>query len=169
MNKVKVSSQDIGKIIDVISNIAFQTNLLALNAAVEAARAGEHGRGFGVVAEEVRNLAGRSQQSTSDTSVIIDEDVKHVEEGLQATSGVVASFETIANNVQEISGHITEIAEISSEQLDSIANVKTGLSEIEGVVSDISSTAEESASASQELHSQADLLREKVAFFKLKE
>ena len=168
MNKVKISSQDIGKIIDVISNIAFQTNLLALNAAVEAARAGEHGRGFGVVAEEVRNLAGRSQQSTSDTSVIIDEDVKHVEEGLKATSGVVASFETIAGNVQEISGHITEIAEISSEQLESIANVNIGLSEIAGVVSDISSTAEESAAASEELSSQAEQLREKVAFFKLR-
>ena len=169
MNKVKDSSQDIGKIIDVISNIAFQTNLLALNAAVEAARAGEHGKGFGVVAEEVRNLAGRSQQSTSDTSKIIAEDEKYVEQGLRATGDVVDSFETIANNVKEISGYIKEIAEISKEQLDSIANVNTGLSEIAGVVTDISATAEESAAASEELSSQADLLRGKVAFFKLRQ
>ena len=169
MNKVKDSSQDIGKIIDVISGIAFQTNLLALNAAVEAARAGEHGRGFAVVAEEVRNLAGRSQQSTSDTSKIIAEDVKQVEQGLIATGDVVASFETIANNINEISGYIKEIAEVSREQLESIASVNTGLSEIAGVVTDISATAEESASASSELSSQADMLRDKVAFFKLRD
>ena len=168
MNKVKNSSQDIGKIIDVINNIAFQTNLLALNAAVEAARAGEHGRGFGVVAEEVRSLAGRSQKSTSDTSEIIAEDMRHVEQGLKATGDVVTSFETIANNIKEISAHIAEIAEISKEQLESIANVNTGLTEIAGVVTDISATAEESASASEELSSQADLLRSKVAFFKLR-
>ena len=168
MNKVKVSSQDIGKIIDVINNIAFQTNLLALNAAVEAARAGEHGRGFAVVAEEVRNLAGRSQQSTSDTSEIIAEDLRHVDQGLKATSDVVASFDTIANNVQEIFDHITEITEISAEQLESVASVNTSIAEITEVVVALSASAQESAAASQELNSQADILRQEVAYFKLK-
>ena len=78
------------------------------------------------------------------------------------------TFETIANNILKISGHITEIAEISSEQLKSIANINASVSEITGVVTDISATAEESASASQELTSQAELLREKIAFFKLR-
>lgn len=169
MNKVKGSSEDIRKIIDLISNIAFQTNLLALNASVEAARAGEHGRGFSVVADEVRSLAGRSQQSTSDTSQIIEEDLKYVDEGLKATREVVASFETITDTVLEISGHIAEITEISGEQLESIAGINNSVSEIAKVIVDISATAEESASASQELNSQAEVLREKIGFFKLKD
>ena len=168
MNKVKESSLDIGKVIDVISNIAFQTNLLALNASVEAARAGEHGRGFAVVAEEVRNLAGRSQQSTSDTSVIIADDLMHVDQGLKATGDVVDSFDTIAKNVKEISDYIMEIAQISNEQLESITNLNSGLAEIAGVVADVSATAEESAASSQELNSQADILRDKVEYFKLR-
>ena len=168
MNKVRDSSESIGKIIDVISSISFQTNLLALNASVEAARAGEHGKGFAVVAEEVRNLAGRSQKSASDTAELIKQDVENVEEGLRATNDVVTAFETIADKIGEISSLISGIAEISGEQLDSISNINTSVSEITMVANDTSATAEESASASQELTSQAELLRQKVAFFKLK-
>ena len=168
MNNVQSSSNDISKIIDVINDITFQTNMLALNASVEAARAGEHGKGFSVVADEVRTLAGRSHKSTSETAKIIEDDLAHVEEGLRATSEVAASFKTIADNVSEISKRIAEIAEISDDQLVSITTINAGVSEITGVISDISATAEESASASQELSSQAELLSEKVGFFKLR-
>ena len=168
MNKIKTSTDGIAKIIDVITSIAFQTNLLALNASVEAARAGEHGKGFAVVADEVRTLAGRSQQSSSDTMAIIEEDTKNVNEGIKAADEVEASFETIANNISEISSLILQIADSSSEQLESISSINTSVSEITGVVTDTSATAEESAAASQELNSQAEMLRQKVAFFKLK-
>ena len=168
MNKVKVSSEDISKIIDVINNIAFQTNLLALNASVEAARAGEHGKGFSVVADEVRNLAGRSQNATSETAKIVEDDLSHVNEGLNATNKVVSSFGTIKDNILEISRHINEISEISNEQLESIANINTGVSELTTVVTDISAIAQESAAASEELNSQAEILRDKVALFKFR-
>jgi len=168
MNAVMASNSDITKIIDVITNIAFQTNLLALNASVEAARAGEHGRGFSVVASEVRTLAGRSQQSASDTAAIAGENNKNVQESAKAASQVVASFETIADNISQISSIISHMADISSDQLDSISNINASVSEITGVVSNTSATAEESAAASQELSSQAEMLKQKVAFFELR-
>ena len=168
MNSVKSSNADISKIINAITDIAFQTGLLALNASVEAARAGEHGRGFSVVADEVRTLAGRSQQSASDTSEIIEKNNNNVEDGVTAAVEVVTTFETIADNISEITNIISHIAENSIEQLVSISNINASVSEIADVITDTSSTAEESASASEELNSQADLLKHKVEFFKLK-
>jgi len=167
MNSVKESNADIAKIMNVITDLSFQTNLLALNAAVEAARAGEHGKGFSVVADEVRSLAGRSQRSTSDTSKIIGENNTIVEEGVRAAAEVVTAFKAIADDINEISGLISKIAGISTEQMDSISNINDSVLQISGVVTNTSATAEESAAASQELSAQAEKLRQKVDFFKL--
>ena len=167
MRKILASNDNISKIIDVITSIAFQTNMLALNASVEAARAGEHGKGFSVVAEEVRTLAGRSQQSAQDTARIIAEDNKHVQEGARTVDDVVAAFETIAGDISRISDLISRVAAISGEQMQSISMINDNVQEIVQVVTDTAETAARSASASQEMQDLAEVLRRQVSFFKL--
>ena len=168
MNKIKESSENIEKINKAITDIAFQTNLLALNASVEAARAGEHGRGFSVVADEVRSLAGRSQISAAETSEIVKDDLAQVAQGQKISKDVVGSFESIVGNIEEVSHALSGISELSNEQLSQISGINQTVVDISTVVSDTSMAAHESASASEELSSLADLLREKVGFFKLR-
>ena len=168
IDKVKESGGEISKIIKVISDIAFQTNLLALNAAVEAARAGDNGKGFSVVAEEVRNLAGKSQQSTDETTVVIDANGQNTDNVQGAAKDVADSFSTITDNINQISGIIEDIVAMSKEQADSISTVNTNIGEISKVIQDNSATAQESAAASEELNSQAETLQQLVSFFRLK-
>jgi methyl-accepting chemotaxis protein len=168
MKNVQESTVGIGKIIGVISDIAFQTNLLALNASVEAARAGEHGKSFSVVADEVRSLASKSQKSAQDTASIIDEDTRVVAQGIEASSHVAEAFTTIMDDINQISGLVSQIATMAQDQAESIAHINASVGEISKVVQDNSATAEESASASEELNSQAEMLRELVSMFKLR-
>ena len=168
MESIKVSSQGISKIIKVIEDIAFQTNLLALNAAVEAARAGEHGKGFAVVSDEVRSLASKSQDSAKETTKLIEDSNAKVEDGTDAANEAASSLTTILEDVRQITGIISQIAEMSVEQTQSISAINDGINEIAGVVQANSATSEECASASEELNSQAEMLRQLVGFFRLK-
>lgn len=167
MMAISGKSNEIGKIIKTIEDIAFQTNILALNAAVEAARAGEAGKGFAVVADEVRNLASKSGEAAKNTTLLIEETMKAVENGTRITSETTQAMQSVVESSQRINTIIGEIAVASDKQAVAVDQVAQGIDQISSVVQTTSATAEESAAASEELSSQAQMMKGLVEGFKL--
>ncbi|MDQ5984471.1 MAG: hypothetical protein CSYNP_00166 [Syntrophus sp. SKADARSKE-3] len=158
VRKIAKSSEETGKIIRTIDEIAFQTNLLALNAAVEAARAGEAGAGFAVVAEEVRNLAMRSAEAARSTASLIEGTIAAVNKGNELTMATQQAFTANAEASSRIARIIEEIAMASTEQDQGIAQINEAVMDVDRVIQDNAATAEESAGASEELNMQSKQL-----------
>ena len=162
MEAIKASSNDIAQIIKTIDEIAFQTNILALNAAVEAARAGEAGLGFAVVAEEVRSLAQRSAQAAKETSAKIEGAIQKTGQGVEISAKVAAALAEIVARVRKVDELAAEAANGSREQSQGIDQVNRAVAEMDKVTQANAASAEESASAAEELDAQAAGLRNAI-------
>lgn len=169
MQDISNASQEIGKIIATIENIAFQTNILALNAAVEAARAGSAGKGFAVVSNEVRSLAAQSDQAAKATKELIENSVGAAAKGQQIVNEVSSSLQKTLELVMNSNHAIGDIAEAVRGEAHTISQVTQGISQISVVVQTNSASSEESAAVSTELFNQVRVLREQTRKFNLKQ
>lgn len=166
MDKIREASDKIAEIISSIEEIADQTTLLALNASIEAARAGENGKGFAVVATQVGVLADQSSEAARNTKDLIQNAITAVEEGTQLANSTAESLLAVVDNAKVVNDSMTEIAEASDNQALAAAQITEGINQIAGVVESNSATSQESAAASEELSSQADMLKELVGRFR---
>ncbi len=162
MEAIKVSSDDVAKIIKTIDEIAFQTNILALNAAVEAARAGEAGMGFAVVADEVRNLAQRSAQAAKETTAKIEGAISRTSQGVEISRKVSETLNEIVTKARHVDELASEVAGASREQSQGISQINTAVSQMDKVTQSNAASAEESASAATELNAQAAAMKQSV-------
>jgi methyl-accepting chemotaxis protein len=167
MDLIRTSSQQVGEIIQVISEIASQTNMLALNAAIEAARAGEHGMGFAVVADEVRKLAERSNRAAGEIVTLIRESGQRVEEGARLSEETGRSLKAIIEGVEATAAKITEIAGETAEQANLAEQVSKGIGTVSSVAEQSAAGSEQLAASSEQLGSQSINLQQAVSHFKL--
>ncbi|MGD0831218.1 MAG: methyl-accepting chemotaxis protein [Terracidiphilus sp.] len=175
------SSHAIGRIINVINEIAGQTNLLALNASIEAARAGEHGRGFAVVAGEVRRLAERTseatkeidqtvraiQQGTGEAVEAMRSSMSHVQSGVDSARSAGEALTSIIHGSESVQKMVTQIAAAATEQSYSTQSVSANVNEIASIIQQTASSSQHSVDACQQLALLANELTGLVGAFKV--
>ncbi|GAB5464362.1 methyl-accepting chemotaxis protein [Hoeflea alexandrii] len=167
MSRIEGASGEIGRIIDVIDQIAFQTNLLALNAGVEAARAGDAGKGFAVVAQEVRELAQRSALAAKEIGGLIENSRNEVANGVKLVGETGDALVRIEGFVSEIDVKVEAITTASREQSVGLGEISTAVNSIDQMTQQNASMVEETTAISHSLASDTKQLGELVGRFQL--
>ncbi|MFE8071964.1 methyl-accepting chemotaxis protein [Marinobacteraceae bacterium S3BR75-40.1] len=160
MGRIESSNEEVLKAMGVISEIADQTNLLALNAAIEAARAGEQGRGFAVVADEVRSLSRRSNESAQHIQTILDNASKDVAEGSRAVNTAGEKLDQVVTGVQDMAIKITQIAQSMQQQSQDIEGIVRASEAVETISRENAGSGQSLQEGSQDLSLLAEELAE---------
>jgi methyl-accepting chemotaxis protein len=167
MARIENASSEIGKIINVIDEIAFQTNLLALNAGVEAARAGEAGKGFAVVAQEVRELAQRAAGAAKDIKVLVGRSSSEVGTGVKLVQATGEALGRIGTDVVRINEHMTSIVNAAREQSVGLQEINTAIGQLDQMTQQNAAMVEQTNAASHTLAQDAEGLTALISQFQL--
>ncbi len=167
MEEIDSSSKKINSIINVINDISFQTNLLALNAAVEAARAGEAGRGFAVVASEVRNLAGKTADSSKVIQEIVNKNVESTQRGMELVTETSAFFKQILQVTFDILDKVKSISDGSKKQTTGIEQINQAIAQLDDVINKNASLVQDLSDSSKNMKLNSETLFDLVNTFKI--
>ncbi|MDO9418814.1 methyl-accepting chemotaxis protein [Pararhizobium sp.] len=166
MGRIENASNEIGKIINVIDEIAFQTNLLALNAGVEAARAGDAGKGFAVVAQEVRELAQRAAGAAKDIKGLVGKSGEEVKTGVKLVQATREALDRIGTDVVQINHQVKSIVTSAREQSTGLQEINVAVSQMDQVTQQNAAMVEETNAVSHTLAQDAENLSRLVGQFK---
>jgi methyl-accepting chemotaxis protein len=167
MERIEDATGEIGKIINVVDEIAFQTNLLALNAGVEAARAGEAGKGFAVVAQEVRALAGRAAEAARDIKTLVGRSSAEVKTGVELVTAAGEALHRIGEDVLRINEHVKSIVTSAREQSVGLSEINSAVGQMDQVTQQNAAMVEQTNAASHTLAGDAENLSRLVGQFRM--
>ncbi|MCJ8508535.1 methyl-accepting chemotaxis protein [Rhizobium lemnae] len=167
MERIEAATGEIGKIINVVEEIAFQTNLLALNAGVEAARAGEAGKGFAVVAQEVRELAGRASGAAKDIKALVTRSNAEVQTGVDLVKATGEALHRIGDDVLQINEHVSAIVTSAREQFVGLSEINSAIGQMDQTTQQNAAMVEETNASSHTLANDAETLARLMRQFRV--